>query len=519
MFGLRISKALLLLALIVPSISFAQSVPAVTGIEARLIGDTVTVIWEPLPPTSSIAHYQVYFSSKSILANNGEYDDFEQSDGPVSNHTIRAALSSRVIYVSVLAVDTSGNVGTVFLEEDSVVLERDNELSISLEEGDFTVQQQEEPSTETFNLVGAGEKRTTPQEQEQAVQNTVPSLEVPQWQRADLGGTLHLLLTEPLSPTEIQLTFSDFPYVDPAYAQQAFSVQDAAGVPLRLTGIIIDQETIIIGTVTQVRGKVYEVVLFEPIQGLDGSPLDPEHRRAFFQGHLQGGERDAEVSVQAATSAAVLTCTPEEMANPSPIKNLQLASQPDFYGSFVIQARWELQNPCNSLTGYVVRQSRDNGKTFSDPTMVPLNVAGLDIPGAVPGHYTFGISVMNIYGSTSKEVAKTIGIAGPDGRVPGAPEPIVVEKKETKPERKTVAVKVSEPIAVKAPEGTKGTNVSKVPTTNQQLATKSTSKPTKVEKVRKTVVSKLAQTGGGAVAALVTIVGGLGGVVVARRKR
>jgi len=83
-----------------------------------------------------------------------------------------------------------------------------------------------------------------------------------------------------------------------------------------------------------------------------------------------------------------------------------------------------------------------------------------------------------------------------------------VEKKvEPRPVRKTVAVKVSTPMKViKAPKTM----------TDKKVPEKKTGVK---ETVRKTVVSKLAQTGGGAVAALVTLVGGLGGAIVSRKRR
>src|SRR3989338_9813623 len=112
-----------LLATLVLSWPFsAHAAPpeGVSGIFAANKGGTVHVQWNAPQEGEDIASYRVYYSQESILQNGGQYDDFETTDGAVIEHDLKDAPRVNPLFISVLAVSSTGEESRFFLEEVSV---------------------------------------------------------------------------------------------------------------------------------------------------------------------------------------------------------------------------------------------------------------------------------------------------------------------------------------------------------------------------------------------------------------
>ena len=100
-----------------PFSALAEAPQSVTGLNAEAQEDgTIQVRWTPVG--GEVSAYRVYFSQKSILENDGYYDDVETTEGPVSEYVLRSVPSSlTTIFVSVMAVNAQGEESQYFIEE------------------------------------------------------------------------------------------------------------------------------------------------------------------------------------------------------------------------------------------------------------------------------------------------------------------------------------------------------------------------------------------------------------------
>lgn len=110
-----------LLALAVPLLALAAPAP-VTGVQAEIRGADVVVSWEAAG--SDVVSYRVYWSGESILDNEGDYDDTEETDGPVTTLTLKG-LADDAAFVAVIAVNNKGEESSAFTEEAEAVLAPD----------------------------------------------------------------------------------------------------------------------------------------------------------------------------------------------------------------------------------------------------------------------------------------------------------------------------------------------------------------------------------------------------------
>ena len=406
-------------ALLVPGLLFAQAPSAVTNIQTSVVNGSVTVSWNA-PAEQNISYYRVYFSSESILENGGVYDDFEATSGPETIYTLQHEIGRRMLYVSVLAVNDQGVEGEVFVEEavaaatggggdDEPIVPTLQEQPLFTPPPQQQNQPQGTPGVETFSVGTGIEQRKTEeniQENEQKVQDQLESL--PQWEAVDLEGALHLLLTDVISPNKIHLLFSGRPFVEPENAPQVFNITDNDGNPLRIESIYIDQENVTVNTDTQIRGKEYEIRLSEPLRGADGSPLHETNRSGTFQGHPDG-EEEAKPQEQPPEPPPAEPVQ-EQVAGTSGIRNLRLSTSSLLDGTYIVSARWEVDNPFGDLAYYSIRQTIDDGKTLSEPQILPFNINGVDIPGVTTEEYGLSVSAISVYGSATPEVFASIQV-------------------------------------------------------------------------------------------------------------
>lgn len=350
-----ISAALTLLML--PIIAVAQAAPSpVTGVDANVLGDEVVVQWDPVT-SDPIEYYRVYYSSESILNNDGLYDDFEVTEGDNTTLTFIPP-GGGLLYVAVIAVATSGLESEFFTEEDMVELEA-----------------KDLPPTGVFKDV---DDDAPP-----------PPLKPP----ADTS-KVRLLKGTVTSPTEIVIEFSSSLTVEADRAPEGLKIEAPGGKKLQIKSIIIDAKTVTIKTVTQTKGTVYNVQFSEPFEGKSGQPLDADDRSVLVTGHAEGAD-------------APPPPPPGRVANPQEppdLQNVTIVPQIQQNGAYTITLEWEpVDNTPGDLYGIIAYQTRD-GQTFGPPGLLPIDVRGVTLNDVTPGFFGIYLQTANMYGYTSPGV-------------------------------------------------------------------------------------------------------------------
>lgn len=366
-------------ALALPSVLFAAEPPSVTGISAEAGQDgSIKVRWTAVQ--GGIVSYRVYYSQKSILENNGYYDDVETTTGPVTEYVLRSVPASlQTVYVAVMAVNTLGEESGFFIEETHVTR---SVTSV--------------PSTPAVSSKPATVSSPPPAATSQPT-----------------GGTLHLLSAQALSATRVGLLFSAVPVIDPTQAPTAFGIVDSQGTPLAIEQMTIDDKTVTIQTVRQTANFVYQVRLSEPLKGEGDLPLDSLDRTTFFTGHQTG------LSPQEAQASSITMQTPPPAGTPQQQQTVQAGSLPDVLNFrleaspqvnrlFTIIGQWEYDPATPEGTFVVIRQSRDGGRSFGAPEYLPRDIDGVRIPDVTPENFGLAVYVVDAGGRFSTGLFRSV---------------------------------------------------------------------------------------------------------------
>jgi len=374
----------LLCSLGAPLAAHAAAPGSVVGLQAQAQTDgSVLVQWSAV--TGDIAAYRVYFSQKSILENGGYYDDVETTDGPGTSHMLRNIPATfQIVYVSVMAVNAQGEESPYFTEEVRV--------------------------TRATPPASSSESMQIPASSAGAQ----ASVAMPTPQETPAVTSLHLLSAQALSATQVGLTFSVMPVIDPALAPAAFSIVDAQGAALAIEQLTINGTNVTIQTKRQVAEAVYQVRLSEPLAGEGGLALDRIDRMAFFTGHSTGISA-AEAAAQA-TANQQATQQPQTTTQPTPsqpgslpdVVNFHLEATPQANQLFTVTGKWEYDITTPEGAFIIVRQSRDGGKTFNTPEFLPGNLDGVQIPNVTPQNFGLVVYVADAEGHSSPGVFKSI---------------------------------------------------------------------------------------------------------------
>lgn len=246
----HLSRAVLILSLlVVPTGALAGAPPNVTGLSARFEDGQVTVRWDGVEDAKT---YRVYYGQKSILDNDGEYDDFAAVDDN-TELVIPDLPPYPQIFLAVLAVNADGVESSSFVEE--------VQLDMTGGEADGRKMEREAPSP------SRKEREAT---------------------------TVGLLSAAAQSPETVQLTFSMNVQVQEDRAAEAFTVIDNAGNPLRLSRIVIEGNIVTLVTETQSPGRKYAVRANDPVTGdaADGRqlPVDQTRNITGFPGYENNDE-------------------------------------------------------------------------------------------------------------------------------------------------------------------------------------------------------------------------------------
>ncbi|MFA7682102.1 MAG: hypothetical protein WCX61_03670, partial [Candidatus Peribacteraceae bacterium] len=356
-----------LLMFLLPLSAAAASPDVVTGLQAEYKNGQVEVQWIALPSEDRVAFYRVYWSFESILENDGLYDDFETTEGQETTFTLTDLPDYDVLYIGVTAVNIDGEDSNLFVEEVAVPLQETFSSSSSLSaEPEKTVPEElplegeeETPQMgqETLLLPGTDEETLPPETPDAGTTEEVISDVANQDAQ-----TVSILSAIPMSPTSVLVTFSSPILVQPEDAPQSFSITDAFGRTLPIVRMRLDGTEAQITTLSQERGRVYELRMSEPAYSPLGLPLDPVNRTVFFDAHSESPEATSQEqpSVDATDVSAV--------SPTNGITNFQMQSSQQSNGLFMITATWEPQD--QEIASYIVHQTRDSGQTFGAPQIL-----------------------------------------------------------------------------------------------------------------------------------------------------
>lgn len=396
----RLRSLAIVLGFLIPTITFAAPPSAVMGLSgAQQANGEVRVEWQP-SGDSTVVRYRLYYSSESILESGGVYDDFEETQGTENVYVFLTPPVQGSLYVTVLAVNNLGEESESFMEEVHIDLSQAAASSEAprLEQSSRSMQTQSSSAVSVLMVPSSSSSSASVQ--------SIPTYTEP----AD-DGRMHLLLAEALSPIQVKLTFSDPVTVDPQAAPQAFMIVGQGGAPLRIIQLLITETIIVVDTETQQKGAVYNVKLSEPLQGVAGEPLDATDRTAFFTGHELGTNQAVPVQPVAPVT---------DPMRPADVIGFSLRAVPETVGTYTVTAQWQPDITRGDIAHYIVRQSLDGGRTFGEPQMVPMDIAGVEFAGVQPGMFGISLQVMNVYGATSAGVFDSVALPG-NGVVPTIP--------------------------------------------------------------------------------------------------
>ena len=336
----------------------AEAAPsAVGGIAATANGSEITATWNSVT-SDPIAYYRVYYSEISILENAGLFDDFETTEGNETTLTFTAPLGVDTLYVTAIAVSENGLESELFLEEAHI------EISSA-------------PTAPTPTPAPVPTQAPAP------TTTVIPE---------NTSEDVRLLKTEVVSPTEIITTFSAMVTVDQANAPKGLKIEGPSGDNLQIKSITINQKTITILTEPQTRGTVYNVQFSEPFEGKNGSPLDASDRSALITGHSDGVEPPVVAPVRAV-----------DPMSPPDITDVALVPHIQQNGAYTVTMEWTVDNTPGDLHGIVVYQTRD-GQTFGPPSLLPIDIGGVQLQDVTPGFFGLYIQTINVYGYVSPGV-------------------------------------------------------------------------------------------------------------------
>mgnify|MGYP000452534022 CR=1 FL=1 len=271
-FFLRLSIGLAALA--VP-VTTAAAPGTVSGIRAAIEADgKVHVSWDKPEGGEEPITYRLYYSGVSILENQGQYDDYEATESAATEYIFETIPPTyQWLFVTVLAMDATGEMSPYFLEEASVQL--------------GGAQQQQSSAAPLF-LPSSAAATTS-----QAPLFASSSAAISSAPAVTPNGVLRPLSVEALSATGLVIQFSDVITVQQAAARRAFTIIDGSGSQLPVIRLIVLGKQATLHTMPQERGRVYRITIAADAvagQNVAGQQitLDPSQDPLLFSGHPTG---------------------------------------------------------------------------------------------------------------------------------------------------------------------------------------------------------------------------------------
>lgn len=364
-------SSLLCLGLLLPAPAFAAP-ENVSNIRAVSEGDTVRVLWDTV--LGDVAQYKIFWSRESILENDALYDDVVDTKSPVTEFVLEDLPASDELFVTVLAVSSTGEESPLFEEEARV----------------------------SRTIATASSSVPAPMAPPPPV---VPDI-------ADVSGdagteVLWALKAESLSATGVLLTFSAPVLLDADAARNAFTITSASGQTLAIYRIKTLGNTVELHTVPQVRNRAYRIAIGEGVRGRTETgdqilSLDPGQTDLLFLGH--GNGIAAPVETVAGTAGDVGSVT--------------VKAGVDGINTYVVEVSW-LAPQTGTVTGYKVAQTRDGGKTYGPPMTLEKSVQSVRIPKTPAGEIGLLVQAIDESGNLSRGVLQRIILPSTKGGVTG----------------------------------------------------------------------------------------------------
>jgi hypothetical protein len=365
---LKVACTLTLLAL--TGQVFAQSAPsAVTGVDASMKSGEVSVTWDAVT-SDPIEYYRVYHSGESILDNDGLYDDFEITEDDETSLTFLPPLGISTLYIAVIAVAKNGMESEFFTAE--ALLELD-----------------------TIEALPAGVFKDY--DEGKAPEDQKPPVVTPPTVTG--GTTARLLKGSVLSPEKMLIEFSASMTVDSKRAPEGLKIEGPGDTVLQIKNITIEAKTITITTEIQERGTVYNVHFSEPFEGRAGQALDADDRSVLLTGHADGKDPAPPVA-------------PPRMVDPmSPpdLENVTIVPELQANGAYTVTLQWTVDNSPRDLYGIVVYQTRD-GQTFGPPSLLPIDIGGVQLADVTSGFFGIYLQTVNMYGYVSPGIFQYVNL-------------------------------------------------------------------------------------------------------------
>jgi len=379
--------------------------PSISGLQAELRdGGSIAISWDE-PEDADIAYYRVYYSSESILVNNGTYDDFEQTDGPKELYVFETAPTVDRLFVSVLGVNSTEEESEFFTEEVSITLP--SSVSPTLIPTSEPPAEEEVEEVENVTITDPG-TQAPPEGDDEEPEEAIS--EPP----ADIGEEIiaptepvsqelvELLKAAAVSSTGVVLTFSSQVDIDSAEVRNAFHISTAEGDTLLITKLLIRGAEVHVETSDQKPESVYSVTISEPLRGVAGQGIDTVARSSFFKGF----KPEKETVVVA-----------DQSILPNDITDVKFASEETSPGVYQVSISWNRGALTQPVAQYIVSQSLDKGETISEPFTIPGNAFPLDIEDVPTGEFGVYIRVVDGFGRITPGVFETTTIPVPESEI------------------------------------------------------------------------------------------------------
>lgn len=382
----------------------------VSGISASVVNGEVLVQWSAPISGDAVTGYRVYYSQESILENGGTYDDFEESAGTATQYSLKDLPAAPMIYVSVLAVNAAGQESNFFLEEAPVDL---SSLNVPSEEPTVDPEPQQSssiappPASSSIAPVASSSVAPVVQASSSAAPVQAPASAPSSQETPPLplptSEMFALVKAEAVSATGVLLTFSLPVILDSKQAAQAFAMKNSSGTQLSLRRLLIAGNRVEIHTEPQVRGAAYIVEVGSVVQGQSSDPakgpvaMNAEQNKALFLGHASG--------IEAPNASSKLPV-------PLDVAGLRIASTPESNGRYTVTATWTSTNSPDLVSGYEIRQSQDNGRTFAAPQQAPADATTVRLQGVPSGEFGISVRVISPFNTVSNGVFTSVLLPG-----------------------------------------------------------------------------------------------------------
>lgn len=446
---------LLSTALLLPVAAAAEAPPPVTEIHAERTADGVRVTWAPVP--GPIARYQVYYNSESILKSGGSYEDFDLTEDATTSHIVSGPITAGPVYVSVIAESLSGEDSGFFVEEATVPAPGNGTPQL-LDEPEATASSQanmvlEEPTGEDIPVVTQEPAEELPVEDassseeaavatsseltedaptsdvENPVEEEVMPTEEPAEEVLPTEEPVDMPIEEPAedpallalreamrspfrmyavyapSPTLVRMFFSHDVALNAEEGGGALLLEDDAGRSIPLKRFVIEGSMMTAETASPLKaGMRYSLLVGPAVRG-----IDPDDR---------GMLHDIHPLVRAAYFLGA--SVPKAGSNEVP--RIALNAMPDGDDTYVIQAAWEFPVKRDDISGFVIAQSTDDGKTETGEHTVPFGVNAISYNAIPDGGLTLRVRTLSMKGTPSGGLASSITLLPLHSEEPTIPE-------------------------------------------------------------------------------------------------